>query len=81
MKLQCVLKDSENFKFRSTNKLRIFGENLVGINHGIVADTAGELFHKRYTLRGWNVDGCMVSSGKRVYQTVLVMGAVKRNRI
>jgi hypothetical protein len=34
-----------------------------------VADTLALHFDKRYTLRGWNVDSCIVSSGERVYQT------------
>jgi hypothetical protein len=73
MKLQCVLKDSwkiSNFPF-DEQKLRISIENsqFDALNMVFVADTLGEHFDKRFTLRGWNIDSCIITAGKRVYQT------------
>jgi hypothetical protein len=73
MKLQCVLKDSwkiSNFPF-DEQKLRIIIENsqFDASNMIFVADTLGEHFDQRFTLRGWNIDSCILSTGKRVYQT------------
>jgi hypothetical protein len=73
MKLQCVLKDSwkiSNFPF-DEQKLRISIENsqFDASNMVFVADTLGEHFDKRFTLRGWNIDSCIITAGKRVYQT------------
>jgi hypothetical protein len=73
MKMQCVLKESwkiDNFPF-DEQKLRIFIENsqFDASSMIFVPDTSGDHFDKRYTLRGWNVDSCIISSGKRVYQT------------
>jgi hypothetical protein len=73
MKLQCVLKDSwkiDNFPF-DEQKLRIILENsqFDASSMVFVADTLGENFDKRYTLRGWKVDSCVITTGNRVYQT------------
>jgi len=73
MKLQCVMKDSwriNNFPF-DEQKLRISLENsqFDASSMIFVADTLGDHFDKRFTLRGWNIDSCVISSGKRVYQT------------
>ena len=73
MKLQCVLKDSwkiSNFPF-DEQKLRIYLENsqFDASNMVFVEDTLGEHFDKRFTLRGWNIDSCIISSGKKTYQT------------
>ena len=73
MKLQCVLKDSwkiSNFPF-DEQKLRVTIENsqFDVSNMVFVADTLGEHFDKRFTLRGWNIDSCIITSGKRTYQT------------
>ncbi|HLO81867.1 MAG TPA: hypothetical protein VK166_12955 [Chitinophagaceae bacterium] len=73
MKLQCVLKDSwkiSNFPF-DEQKLRIFIENSQFDASSMVflPDTLGEHYDKRYTLRGWNVDSCIITSGKKIYQT------------
>jgi hypothetical protein len=73
MKLQCVMKDSwkiSNFPF-DEQKLRISLENsqFDASSMIFVPDTLGEHFDKRFTLRGWNIDSCVISSGKRVYQT------------
>ena len=73
MKLQCVLKDSwkiSNFPF-DEQKLRIYLENsqFDASNMVFIEDTLGEHFDKRFTLRGWNIDSCIISSGKKTYQT------------
>lgn len=73
MKLQCVLKDSwkiSNFPF-DEQKLRIYLENsqFDASTMIFVEDTLGEHFDKRFTLRGWNIDSCIISSGKKTYQT------------
>ncbi len=73
MKLQCVMKDSwriSNFPF-DEQKLRISFENSQFDASSLVfmADTAGEHFDRRFTLRGWKIDSCIILSGKRVYET------------
>ncbi len=73
MKLLCVLKDSwriSNFPF-DEQKLRISLENsqFDASSMVFVADTLGDNFDKRFTLRGWNIDSCIITSGKRTYQT------------
>jgi hypothetical protein len=73
MKLQCVLKDSwkiSSFPF-DEQKLRIIIENsqFDASSMIFVADTLGENYDRRFTLRGWNIDSCILSTGKRVYQT------------
>jgi hypothetical protein len=73
MKLQCVLKDSwkiDNFPF-DEQKLRIIIENsqFDASSMIFIADTLGENYDRRFTLRGWNIDSCILSTGKRVYQT------------
>jgi hypothetical protein len=34
-----------------------------------VADTVGEHFDHRFTLRGWSIDSCILSTGTRFYET------------
>jgi hypothetical protein len=73
MKLQCVMKDSwriSNFPF-DEQKLRVSIENsqFDASNMIFEADTLGEHFDKRFTLRGWNIDSCVITTGKRVYLT------------
>lgn len=72
MKLECVMKDSwkiGNFPFDHQN-LRLFIENSQYDSKSLVfvADTAGQHFD-RYTLRGWTIDSCIITSGKKVYET------------
>ncbi len=73
MKMQCVIKDSwtiSNFPF-DQQKMRLFIENSQydASSMIFVADTLGEHFDKRFTLRGWYIDSCIITTGKRVYQT------------
>ena len=73
MKMQCVMKDSwkiGNFPF-DRQKLRLSIENSQFDSRSLVfvADTVGQNFDKRFTLRGWDVDSCIVSTGIKVYET------------
>ena len=73
MKLQCVLKDSwtiANFPF-DHQKIRIILENsqFDASSMVFVPDTAGKSFDPRYTLRGWDIDSCIITTGTRTYQT------------
>jgi hypothetical protein len=73
MKLQCVLKESwkiSNFPF-DEQKLRIFLENSQFDANSMVfvEDTLGNHFDERFALRGWNIDSCIISSGRKTYQT------------
>ena len=73
MKLQCIMKDSwriTNFPF-DVQKLRMSFENSqFDLNSMVfVPDTAGEHFDRRFTLRGWKIDSCIVASGKKTYET------------
>jgi hypothetical protein len=73
MKLQCVMKDSwriNNFPF-DHQTLRISFENSQFDSRYLlfVADTVGQNFDKRFTLRGWSIDSCVVTTGKKVYET------------
>lgn len=83
MKLQCVMKDSwkiDNFPF-DEQKLRISIENSQYDANSLVfmPDTLGEHFDKRFTLRGWNIDSCIITAGKKVYETAFgVENAVKQ---
>lgn len=73
MKLQCVMKDSwriSNFPF-DRQSLRISFENSQYDSRYMVffPDTVGEHFDKRFTLRGWIIDSCLISTGTKVYET------------
>src|SRR5215204_2240540 len=73
MKLQCVMKDSwriSNFPFDRQN-LRISFENSQFDSRYMVfvPDTVGKHFDHRFTLRGWSIDSCVISTGTKVYET------------
>jgi len=73
LKIQCVMKDSwriENFPF-DVQKLRISVENSQFDSSALVfvPDTLGENYDKRFTLRGWTIDSCLLSVGIKTYET------------
>ena len=73
MKLQCVMKDSwkiGNFPF-DQQKLRLSIENSQYDSHSLVfaADTFGKHYDPRFTLNGWNIDSCVISTGIKIYET------------
>lgn len=73
MKLQCVMKDSwkiGNFPF-DVQKLRLSIENSQFDSRSLifVPDTVGEHFDSHFTLRGWNIDSCVISSNIKKYET------------
>jgi hypothetical protein len=73
MKLQCVMKDSwriANFPY-DRQMLRISIENSQFDSRSLVftADTVGNHFDPRFTLRGWTIDSCVVSTGIKSYET------------
>ena len=73
MKLQCVMKDSwriSNFPF-DKQRLRLSVENSQYDSRYLVfvADTVGAHFDPRFTLSGWKVDSCVISTGIRQYET------------
>ncbi len=73
MKLQSVIKESwkiSNFPF-DEQKLRIAIENsqFDASSMVFVVDTFGDNFDKRFTLSGWNIDSCVITSEKSIYQS------------
>ena len=73
MKLQCVMKDNwriASFPF-DTQKLRLSIENSQFDSRTLVfvPDTSGDHFDKRFTLRGWDIDSCIISTGIKAYET------------
>jgi hypothetical protein len=73
MKLQCVMKDSwriGNFPF-DHQTLRISLENSQYDSRSLVfiADTVGQHYDRRFTLRGWNIDSCIITTNTRTYET------------
>ncbi|HVZ96815.1 MAG TPA: hypothetical protein VG847_08070 [Chitinophagaceae bacterium] len=73
MKLQCIMKDSwriGNFPF-DKQALRLSIENSQFDRHScvFVPDTLGEHFDPRFTLNGWHIDSCLLSSGIKPYET------------
>lgn len=73
LKMQCIMKDSwriGNFPF-DEQKLRLSIENSQYDARSLVfvPDTLGEHYDKRFTLRGWNIDSCVIASGTKVYET------------
>lgn len=73
MKLQCVMKDSwriGNFPFdRQTLRLSIENSQFDSRFLIFVPDTVGQHFDPRFTLRGWSIDSCIVSTTTRAYET------------
>jgi hypothetical protein len=73
MKLQCVMKDSwriENFPFdRQTLRFSIENSQFDSRYLVFVADTVGAHFDPRFTLRGWSIDSCLISTGLKTYET------------
>lgn len=73
MKLQCVMKDSwkiERFPFdRQTLRLSIENSQFDSRSLIFVPDTVGNHFDPRFTLRGWDIDSCIISTGIKAYET------------
>jgi hypothetical protein len=73
MKLQCVMKDSwkiSNFPFdRQTLRISIENSQFDSKSLVFVPDTVGNHFDPRFTLSGWNIDSCTISSGIKKYET------------
>ena len=75
MKVQCVMKDSwrvNRFPF-DTQKLWLTIENSQYSAESLIfsVDTTGGIFDRRirYSLAGWKIDSCKISSGTSVYET------------
>ncbi len=73
MKLQCVMKDSwkiSSFPF-DKQRLRFAIENSQFDSRSLifVADTVGNHYDPRFTLSGWKIDSCRVTSGTKIYET------------
>jgi hypothetical protein len=73
MKLQCLMKDSwriNNFPF-DTQKLRLSLENSQFDSRYLtfVADTVGAHYDPRFTLSGWKIDSCNISTAPKIYET------------
>jgi hypothetical protein len=73
MKLQCVMKDTwriGNFPFdRQTLRFSIENSQYDSKSLIFVADTVGNHFDPRFTLRGWSIDSCILATGVRAYET------------
>jgi len=73
MKLQCTMKDSwkiGNFPFdRQTLRLSIENSQYDVRSLVFVADTDGKHFDPRFTLSGWDIDSCIISTGTKAYET------------
>ena len=73
MKLQCTMKDSwkiNNFPF-DKQRLRFSMENSQFDSRSLIflADTVGNHYDPRFTLNGWKIDSCRVTSGTKIYET------------
>jgi hypothetical protein len=73
MKMQCVMKDSwkiGNFPFDS-QRLRLSIENSQYDSRSLVfaAEKKGKNYDPRFTLSGWNIDSCNISTGIMAYET------------
>jgi hypothetical protein len=73
MKLQCVMRDSwriTNFPFdRQTLRFSIENSQYDSQSLVFVPDTAGQHFDRRFTLRDWTIDSCILSAGPKIYET------------
>jgi hypothetical protein len=73
MKLQCVMKDSwriSNFPFdRQTLRFSIENSQFDSKSLVFIPDTIGQHFDPRFTLRGWSVDSCILSTAVHAYET------------
>ncbi|MBK8089120.1 MAG: hypothetical protein IPK31_14905 [Chitinophagaceae bacterium] len=85
MKLQCVMKDSwriENFPFdRQTLRLSIENSQFDSSSLIFIPDTVGQHFDKRFTLRGWTIDSCIISSNIKTYETGFGDESLKNHRL
>lgn len=82
MKLQCVMKDSwriNNFPF-DHQKMRLSIENSQFDSKDLVfvADTLGEHFDPRFTLRGWRIDSFRMVTGTKTYKTTFGDASLKK---
>jgi hypothetical protein len=85
MKLQCVMKDNwriNNFPF-DKQRLRLAIENSQYDSRELVfaADTAGNHFDPRFTLRGWRIDSFTMSAGIKAYETTFGDTSFKKPRM
>ncbi len=73
MKLQCVMKDSwriGNFPFdRQTLRLSIENSQFDSRSLIFIPDTVGNHYDPRFTLSGWKIDSCNISTGVKNYET------------
>ena len=73
MKLQCVMKDSwriANFPFdRQSLRIAIENSQFDSRYMVFVADTVGNHYDPRFTLRGWSIDSCLITTGIKTYET------------
>ena len=73
MKLLCLMKDSwriDNFPFdHQTLRFSIENSQFDSSSLVFVADTVGAHYDPRFTLRGWSIDSCILSTGTRIYET------------
>lgn len=73
MKIQCVMKDSwriDNFPF-DKQTLRLAFENSQFDSRYLIfkPDTVGQHFDRQFTLRGWMIDSCNLSTRIKQYET------------
>lgn len=73
MKLQCVMRDSwriGNFPFdHQTLRFSIENSQFDSSALVFVPDTVGQHYDRRFTLNGWRIDSCILSSGIKLYET------------
>src|SRR5688572_7335177 len=73
MKLQCVMKDSwkiSNFPFdKQTLRFSIENSQFDANSLVFVPDTSGNHFDPRFTINGWKVDSCSLSTSVKIYET------------